>query len=280
MELFGMDELINTHNKWDFPLDKVLTDSYYAWEEHHYSPAPNICMRISDCLKDTTMYGALPVCWSLMAPDNFLVHDDNRDKVMPSVCGNEMGNETLHFYEAMNIKGWTHYAAGTATGRGLSQAIQTSFNHDHTNPVSVFLTYCTLGNRFPNDQDVVDKADHFEPGPDFRCNQFKADLKSYLDDGDDFGNATLMSAEKSRGVKRRSGALQARVVVIVTKIPTISRKPVRFTTRSTPVPKRPELGQSLNDQDLAPGATFGRPRGLLGADEHDGRVRSVLVSMS
>ncbi|KAG8533564.1 uncharacterized protein KY384_001304 [Bacidia gigantensis] len=175
-----------------FTLQDFQTQSWNAWKSQRYHFSEDGPINMADMLPDELRritHNGLEICMSPMAPDNFF-EKRNRDKVLPCVCGNEgdvVGNETLAFFDAIAIqdwKGWTEEGAlmflHPDAGLGRGEACQTSFNHDHTNPVTMFLTHCQFGNHWPAGER---KERYWEIGEDPRCGDFKAAVSGLVAGG-------------------------------------------------------------------------------------------------
>ncbi|KAG8528408.1 uncharacterized protein KY384_007326 [Bacidia gigantensis] len=209
-ELYGMDALKDNNNQFNYTLADIRNISFDTWQRERYNPTEDATMgtTMMDLLPQdpvqSTRYGGLGVCMSHIAPDDF-TQKHNSDKVLPCYCGDEYGNETLQFLDSMNIQGWVNYSPDrNDSGIGVSEACQTTFNHDHTNPLQAFLAHCKLENHYPRNDDPGprERPLMFAREPDPQCPDIELAFRTNRILDHDLHNATCYACFVSEaGVK-------------------------------------------------------------------------------
>ena len=178
LELYGLDDLMREDNPFHFTARDLFNSSWASYQLNHY--------RFQRERKDFSLEsfvprdpegsvsgGSLPVCMSKMKPGNY--HEKgNHDKVFPCHCGDNFGNETMDFFNTIDMTRWVVFDQNEVTG--MSEACQTSFARDKTNPVNVFITYCQLGTHWPLNHTIPDDDFSWGVGAHPDCPEFKDEL--------------------------------------------------------------------------------------------------------
>ena len=185
LKMFGLNELNNTKD-WGVNASEFITASYHHWQWSRYGPDllfPTVEQLLGKPY-DSTSGVALPVCFSSQPVQDYHLWF-NIDKALPCICGDELGNETMHFFQEANFASWVSFESG----KGLADACQTSFEIDKTLPVQVFLTYCQFGWHFPVHDDEHNKnatngGHHkFGLGRDDMCDDAKKEALEIVERG-------------------------------------------------------------------------------------------------
>lgn len=105
-------------NEWGVNANTFLRNSFQHWQENRYDSSPEalwptIEQILSGDKHNTSSGAALPVCYS---PQR-LLNDDNADKILPCICGDQFGNETKSFFQEANFPSWVAFK----DGKGLAE---------------------------------------------------------------------------------------------------------------------------------------------------------------
>ena len=184
LKMFGLDDLMNDENHWGTNAEEFLTHSYNHWQWSRFRP--DIMFPTVDQLREgkssnSTSGASVPVCYSPQ-PIQSYNEEHNRDKALPCICGDEMGNETTSFFRETNFQDWVAIEGGKA----LAEACQTSFQVDKTRPVEAYLAFCHLGWHFPveSDKDSLNSSNEgkhrFGMGADVMCEQAEQEVQDII----------------------------------------------------------------------------------------------------
>lgn len=190
LEMFGLDKLMKNDNHWGWwgaNAEEFLTHSYNHWQRSQFRPDvlfPTIDQVREGTSSNSSSGAAVPVCYSPQ-PIQSYKQTHNRDKALPCICGNEIGNETVSFFREANFQSWI----AVNEGKGLAEARQTSFQIDKTWPVQAYLAFCHLGWHFPvqsdqySDNSTNGGKHRFGMGADVMCEQAEKEAQEVIKRG-------------------------------------------------------------------------------------------------
>ena len=121
---------------------------------------------------NTTSGASVPVMYSPQ-PIKGLWEYQNLKELLPCICGDEIGNETMRVFRETNFQSWV----AVEGGKVLAEACQTSFQIDETWPVQAYLAFFHLRWHFPTESDKhsADSTNawkhRFGMGADVMCEQ-------------------------------------------------------------------------------------------------------------
>lgn len=194
IEMFGMEELMNNAEKWKVDGMTFLNSSYHHWKGTRYrKDADSMFPELGDILSgqqgNSSTGAAVPIAYTPQPLKDLT--KKTRDKTLPCVVGNDLGNETQAFLDAINIESWV----GLDGYKGLTMACLNSFAKDHVNPIQTFSMLCNSGFHWPNRGNATlgipeDKHHQLRNGSDPLCQPFMDEVKKKMDTGMNFKQVT------------------------------------------------------------------------------------------
>jgi hypothetical protein len=194
VEMFGMEELMTKAEDWKVNGTVFLHNSYHHWKSTRYrKDADSMFPQLGDILLgqqgNTSTGAAVPIAYSPQPLKDLTSKE--RDITLPCIVGNDLGNETQPFFDAINIKTW----AGLKGYKGLAMACLRSFAKDHVNPIQTFLMLCKGGFHWPNRGNATlgipeDKHHQLRNGSDTLCQPYMDEVRKKMDTGMDFKQVT------------------------------------------------------------------------------------------
>lgn len=171
LELYGIQELLGEDNRWGVHAQDFLVNSYKHWKLYRYRADymwPTMDQLVTGDSANTSTGASLPVCYSPVSLNTPL----------PCICGDFYGNETIPFFENMNLASWR----GSDGGQMIPEACQYSFDRSESmiGAVQRSLTWCTLGWHWPMKKEHVWPYSHdFHIGKDPQCDKLLQETRDF-----------------------------------------------------------------------------------------------------
>ncbi|KAL2036594.1 hypothetical protein N7G274_010690 [Stereocaulon virgatum] len=192
--MFDMEELMTKAEDWKMDGKTFLNSSYHHWKNTRYrQDAGSMFPRLEEILLgqqgNTSTGAAVPVAYSPQPLKDLT--EKERVITLPCIVGNDLGNETQAFSNAINIRTWV----GLDGYKGLAMACLRRFAKDFVNPIQTYSTLCQMGFHWPNRGNATlgipeDKRYQLRNGSDPLCQPFMDEVRKKMDTGMNFKQVT------------------------------------------------------------------------------------------